>query len=69
MPTNPETTDYDKILGYGRFATIKFRVEKDALKFYLEKVKVSVSLVTGKKGMPFIFPGELLKKYIEEMDN
>jgi len=51
---------------YGRFAVIKFRVEKDALKLYLEKIKINLPLVSGKKGMPYVYPGELLKKYLEE---
>jgi hypothetical protein len=45
---------------------IKFKSEKDALKLYLEKVRINVPLVTGKKGTPFICTGNLLRKYIEQ---
>ena len=66
MNIYPNFNDFDKFFIYGRFAILKFKSEKDALKLYLEKNRINVPLITGKKGMPFMCPGELLKRYIEE---
>jgi hypothetical protein len=59
---------YDKFLQYGRFVVITFSSEKDAIKLFLEKVKLNLPLANGKKGMPGIFPGDALIKYLEEMN-
>jgi hypothetical protein len=66
MMNNPSFNSFEKFLNYGRFALVKFKTEKDALRLYLEKVKISVPLANGRRGMPLISPGELLKKYLEE---
>jgi len=46
---------------------LKFKKEKEALRLYLEKVRISIPLANGKKGYPFILPGASLKNYIEEL--
>ena len=59
-------TAYEKFITYGRFATIKLKSEKDALKLFLEKTKVNLPLSNGKKGMPYLYPGGLFKSYLEK---
>ena len=51
---------------YGRFITVKFRSDKDALKVYLEKIKLVLPLVNNKKGSPMLIIGDLLRKYIDQ---
>ena len=41
------------------------KYDKDALKIYLEKCKLLLPLLGGRKGIPFMIPGNLLKTYIE----
>ena len=59
-------TQFDKCEEFGRFALIKLKNEKDALKLLLEKNRISLPLVNGKKGSPLMIVGDLLKKYIDE---
>jgi hypothetical protein len=56
----------DKFFELGRFAAVKFHSEKDALRVYLEKVKLNLHLSNGKRGQPMLYPGELLRKFIED---
>lgn len=59
-------TQFDKCEEFGRFALVKLKNEKDALKLLLEKNRISLPLVNGKKGSPLMIVGDLLKKYIDE---
>lgn len=42
--------NYEKFNEYGRFALIKFRNEKDAIKMFVEKLRMNFPLVNNKKG-------------------
>jgi len=68
MTNSKSFKSYDKFLQYGRFVAITFSSEKDAIKLFLEKVRLNLTLANGKKGMPGIFPGDALIKYLEEMN-
>ena len=56
----------DKFINYGRFALVKFKNDKDALRIYLEKTVLHLPLINQRNGSPFMIMGGLLKKYIEE---
>ena len=56
----------DKFYNYGRFALVKFKNDKDALRIYLEKTVLHLPLINQRNGSPFMIMGGLLKKYIEE---
>jgi hypothetical protein len=62
---NSEFNDYERFSEYGRFATIRFKNEKDAIKIYLDKIKINLPLINHKKGTPMMYPGNLLKTYLE----
>ena len=51
----PNFKNYDKLIKFGRFATVKLNSEKDALKLLLEHVAINVPLVDNRKGKFFIF--------------
>ena len=59
-------TEYDKFEEFGRFALIRMKNEKDALKILLEKTRLVIPLKGGKKGEPQMIIGEALRKYIEQ---
>ena len=58
----------DKFISYGRFACLKFAQDKDALRVFLDRMKLNLPLSNGKKGCPQMKPGNLLRIYIEEMN-
>jgi hypothetical protein len=62
---NKLNTSIEKFDTFGRFVIIKMKYDKDALKIYLEKCKLLLPLLGGRKGIPFMIPGNLLKTYIE----
>jgi hypothetical protein len=62
----PTFEDYNKLTALGRFVVIKFKHEKEALRFYIEKNKLSFPLIGNRKGSPNIQPTELLKEYIDK---
>lgn len=61
-------TSFDRLISYGRFACVKFTQNKDALKVFLDRVRLNLPLSNGKKGCPQMKPGNLLRIYIEEMN-
>lgn len=67
MMNIPDYSNLEKFVSNGRFALIKLKNEKEALRLYLGKSKIQVLLSNGKKGSPYIIPGGLLKKYLEEI--
>ena len=62
---NKLNTSIEKFDTFGRFVIIKMKYDKDALKIYLEKCKLLLPLLGGRKGIPLMIPGNLLKNYIE----
>jgi hypothetical protein len=66
VSTIPNFKDYDKLSNLGRCVIIKFKHEKDALKFYVEKNKFNFPLVNGRRGSPNMQPTETLKEHIDK---
>ena len=62
---NKSNTPIDKFDMFGRFAIVRLKYDKDALKIYLEKIKILLPLLGGRKGNPLMIIGNLLKTYIE----
>jgi hypothetical protein len=62
----PSYKDYDRLALLGRFVLIKFKHEKEAIKFYVERSKITLPLVNNRKGSPHIQPTELLKDYLDK---
>jgi hypothetical protein len=65
MSNSKNFKSYDLFLKNGRFAIVNFVSEKDALKIFLEKVRLNLPLADGKKGSPWIYPSDALIKYLE----
>ncbi len=65
LDSNPNFFSYDKFNQFGRIALLKFKTEKDALKVYLEKVRINLPLIQGKKGMPMCVAGQLLRNFMD----
>ncbi len=63
---NPSFNNYQRLNDIGRIALIKLRSEKDALRLYLEKIKLNIPLVHNKKGNPNIALTNYLRRFIEE---
>jgi len=58
----------NKINEVGRIMTIKFHDDMDAVKVYLNKIKINLTLVNNQKGYPEILPGNLLSEYMKNLN-
>ena len=65
MIENPQFNNFNKFTENGRFAGVRLKSEKDAMRILLDKVKLNLPSTGGSKKV-VILPGELLKKYLED---
>ncbi len=66
MINNPAFNNYDRLNEIGRMALIKLRSEKDALRLFLDKIKLNIPLVGNKRGNPSTSLTNSMRRFIEE---
>jgi hypothetical protein len=48
--------------------TIKFQEDMDAVKVFLNKIRINLPLVNNHKGFPEMLPGSLLSEYMKGLN-